>query len=351
MNVTGDPGLADIDRFTIKKSSKTDNTDLLFLDGNKNWQSLTNKHTGEFLAAKTLKEKFGGLNAMKSVLSLDETPSTLKRSFKAANKLSRELPTDLEMESIPLQNFSSLAEDIHIKTRQALQNTDLDMRKFLGIDKALQSIQGELLNNTSKLTEINKRIKRDTKKLEEVENDPTYSDEKRQLYRDRLDDLNTEKQARIKMLRQNRKDLQTQAAKIRQILEKILYKNTSLAERIRTLFREQGITIFSILTAFSMTVSTIALAVTAALGGGKPYFSSNYKEGALKKWFDRLADALKRLAGKAVAALPAIVGIVVDVVLSFLGKAVAFVAEHVWALIVFVVGFIAAWLMQRVQKG
>ena len=38
-------------------------------------------------------------------------------------------------------------------------------------------MQGGLLNNTSKLTEINKSIKRDTKNLEEVENDPTYSDE------------------------------------------------------------------------------------------------------------------------------------------------------------------------------
>ena len=57
------------------------------------------------------------------------------------------------------------------------------MREFLGIYKALQSIQGELLNNTSKLTEINKRTKRDTKKLEEVQNDPTYTDEQRQLYR------------------------------------------------------------------------------------------------------------------------------------------------------------------------
>ena len=47
------------------------------------------------------------------------------------------------------------------------------MQEFLGIDKALQRIQGELLNNTSKLTEINKHIKRDTKKLEEEENDPT----------------------------------------------------------------------------------------------------------------------------------------------------------------------------------
>ena len=61
------------------------------------------------------------------------------------------------------------------------------MREFLEIDKAPQSIQGELLNNTSKLTEINKSIKRDTKKLKEVENDPTYSHEQRQFYRDRPD--------------------------------------------------------------------------------------------------------------------------------------------------------------------
>ena len=51
------------------------------------------------------------------------------------------------------------------------------MREFLGFDKALQSIQGELLNDTSKLTEINKSIKRVTKKLEKAEADPTYSDE------------------------------------------------------------------------------------------------------------------------------------------------------------------------------
>ena len=104
---------------------------MLFLDGNNQWQSLCNKRTGEFLSAKTLREKFGGLNIMKSVLSLDETPSALERSVKAATKLSRGLPTDVEMESIPLEDLSSLAKDIPIKTRKPAQNTDLDMREFL----------------------------------------------------------------------------------------------------------------------------------------------------------------------------------------------------------------------------
>ena len=130
-------------------------------------------------------------------------PPALERSFKTASKLSRELPTDLEMERIPLEELSYLVEDIDAKTREVSESTDLDMREFLGIDKALQSIQGEHLNNISKLTEINKRIKRDTKKLEEVENEPTYSDEQRQLYRDRLDDLNNEKKARLEILSQN----------------------------------------------------------------------------------------------------------------------------------------------------
>ena len=59
------------------------------------------------------------------------------------------------------------------------------MREFLGVQKVLQGIKGEFLNNMSKLTEINnKRIKIDNKKLEEVENDSTYSDEQRQLYID-----------------------------------------------------------------------------------------------------------------------------------------------------------------------
>ena len=197
--------------------------------------------------------------------------------------------------------LSSLVEDVHIKTREASQNTDLDMLKFLGIDKALQGIQGELLNNTSKLTEINKRINRDTDNLEEMENDPTYSNEQRQLYDDRSDDLNTEKQARLEILLQNGKELQTLVARIKQTLEKVLDKNTSLAERIRILFREHGITIFSVLTVLSMTISTIVLVITGVFRGrvrvgGPP--SKN--EGVLNKLLNRLADALKRLAGKAV---------------------------------------------------
>ena len=83
---------------------------------------------------------------MKNFLGIDTTPPLLERSISAATKLKSELPTDLQMESILLKALSSQAEDIHVKTRETSQNTSLDMREFLSIDKDLQSIQGELLN-------------------------------------------------------------------------------------------------------------------------------------------------------------------------------------------------------------
>ena len=76
------------------------------------------------------------------------------------------------MKDIPLKELPKNAKETQNKIREATATqTDLDIREFLGIDKSLQSIQGELLNDTSKLTEINKSIKREEKKLEEVEND------------------------------------------------------------------------------------------------------------------------------------------------------------------------------------
>ena len=56
---------------------------------------------------------------MKSFLSIDETPRALERSFKSTTKLRPELQTDIEMESIQFMELSSLAEDIHTKTREA----------------------------------------------------------------------------------------------------------------------------------------------------------------------------------------------------------------------------------------
>ena len=61
--------------------------------GGEKWISLT-EQTGGFLAPKTLRNKFGRVNAMKHFLGIDKTCPVLERSFEAATKLTRELSTD-----------------------------------------------------------------------------------------------------------------------------------------------------------------------------------------------------------------------------------------------------------------
>ena len=66
----------------------------------------------------------------------------------------------MKTRSVALMEISSLPEDINVKKREASQNTNLDMREFLGIDKALWTIQGEMVSITSELMEIEECIKR-----------------------------------------------------------------------------------------------------------------------------------------------------------------------------------------------
>ena len=50
------------------------------------------------------------------------------------------------MESIPTTGGAFvLGEDIHARTREVSQKTNLDIQEFLGIYKVLQSIQGDEL--------------------------------------------------------------------------------------------------------------------------------------------------------------------------------------------------------------
>ena len=123
-------------------------------------------------------------------------------------------------------------------------------------------------------------------------------------------------------------------AKIRDSLYRVLDKNTTLAERIRILFREQGVTIASILTAIGLAISTLVLALTGG-GAGVPAAPVTptppplADKGGLKEWTKKHLQALGRmlaqLAGKAAAALPGLIGGVVSWLLNLVSKTVRLV--------------------------
>ena len=56
---------------------------------------------GKSLAPKTLENKLGGLSARKGFLRIDKTSSALEQSFKTVTKIKRELPSNIEIGSVP----------------------------------------------------------------------------------------------------------------------------------------------------------------------------------------------------------------------------------------------------------
>ena len=115
----------------------------------------------------------------------------------------------------------------------------------------------------------------------------------------------------------------------------MLDKDTSLAEKIRTLFREQGITIASILTAIRMAIRVLVEALlpggggAATASGGEP---PPKDDRGLKEWIRNklkaLASLLGRLGIKAAEALPGIIGGIISWILNRAKDVVGWVSQN-----------------------
>ena len=99
----------------------------------------------------------------------------------------------------------------------------------------------------------------------------------------------------------NRDVLCSQISRIRETIERVLNADTTLAERLRTLFREQGVTIASILTAFGFIVSTIVLAIQMGSGSVTlaPAPPTPGYEGTGTDWVNKTTQDSRRLAENA----------------------------------------------------
>ena len=108
---------------------------------------------------------------------------------------------------------------------------------MLALDKTLQRIQGQLANNVGKLGEIKKHMEHETKKMKDIENDSSYTDQQRDEVKQRIKDLKEEHSARLEIASQNRKELSSNFARMRQTLEKIADSDLGLKERLKILWR------------------------------------------------------------------------------------------------------------------
>ena len=277
------------------------------------------KSNGEFLAESTLRSRLGARLAQR-LLGI-ETPKTAKNRYKS---MLNELPTELEMEDLaPQKLLNVLTEVVTVAT-----NTDLDMREFGGIDKALTRMKGELLNNASKLSEVDEQLKGIRDELKNSE-DPQ---EQREL-KARLKELHQERKIRLEIGSENHKELTSEYARFRDTLYEFCENNLSLREKVKLVFREHGLTITAVLTAVGLLISTIvtSLAGSGSAGGSS---TSSKNPNTVKEWVKNklkaLARVLGKLAAKAAAAIPGIIGSIIAAILNFLKKAVVAASQHVW---------------------
>ena len=277
------------------------------------------KSNGEFLAESTLRSRLGARLAQR-LLGI-ETPKTAKNRYKS---MLDELPTEIEMEDITSQRLEEvLREVVSVAT-----NTDLDMREFLGIDKALTRFKGELQNNASKLSEVDEQIKGIRDELKNTQ-DPREQNE----LKSRLNELQQERKIRLEIASQNRKELTSQIARIRDTLYELCEDDLSLREKVKLVFREHGLTIAAVLTAVGLLISTIVTSLAGSGSAGKsstPSKNPNTVKEWVKNKLKALARVLGRLAAKAAAAIPGIIGSIIAAILNFLKKAVVAASQHVW---------------------
>ena len=134
----------------------------------------------------------------------------------------------------------------------------------------------------------------------------------------------------------------------------MLDKDTSLAEKIQALFREQRITIASILTAIWMAIGVLVEALlpgggsAAAASGGEP---PPKDKASLKEWIRNkrkvLASLLGRLGIKAAEALPGIIGGIISWILNRAKDVVGWVSQNLWALVAGIGGDTYTYMVTR----
>ena len=228
-----------------------------------------------------------------------------------------------------------------IGVEASTQTGGLTLRELQGLDRELRTISGSLRSAIAKAMAKQVDIEKENRKLEEMANDKTYSDEQREEVRARLQRFQDEQKTINDQIHILKSQYSNQIYQIRESIMKFLDKETgTLGERIKTLFEEQGITIASILTAVGMAIGVLIEALLGGPSASTPTSQSattSDKKGGAREWIKNKLKALLQLLGKlADKALASLLGIIGSILLWSLNGAkevIGWLSQNLWALI------------------
>ena len=202
--------------------------------------------------------------AREEVMKLNENLDERSKAIESSSTTDAEA---IEMIEVTSRDIDTTVKDVEQDTsfiEPSERDKLLPLRELEGLDKQLRTIKGSLKVAIAKRIDLNARIEHEERKLSEIQ-DPAYSDDQRDMIEGRIKRLRGELTERNKEIDILKGEASKQINQIKESITKFLDKETgTLGERIRTLFKEQGITIVSILTAIGMTVGVL---IEALLGG------------------------------------------------------------------------------------
>ena len=277
-----------------------------------------------------------------------------------------ESPSTTDAEAIEMIEMTS--KDIDTTIKDVEQDTSfikpddkdmlLPLRELEGLDKQLRTVKGCLKVAIAKRVNQKARIEHEERKLSEIQ-DPSYSHDQRNMIEDRLKKLRDELNERNKEIDILRGEASKQTKQIKESITKFLDKETgTLGERIRTLFKKQGITIVSILTAVGMAIGVLIEALlgnpTVSTTTSGSTSSGDGKGGRAREWIENKLKALSRLLGKladkALASLPGIIGSIISWILKRAKEVVGWLSQNLWALITGVGVLIYTYFMTNTRR-
>ena len=302
---------------------------------------------------------------------IDEIDDNSKQLASELNKLPKSEDTQDNIMLQDIVNKNEIATDNSIRLIEtslteigadaSTQTGGLTLRELQGLDKELRTISSSLRSAIAKAMAKQVDIDKENRKLEEMTNDETYSDEQREEVQARLQRFQDEQKDINEQIRILKGRYSNQIYQIRESIMKFLDKETgTLGERISTLFKEQGITIVSILTAVGMAIGVLIEALLGGPSASTPTSQSTTTsdkqpkvKGGAREWIKNklkaLLQLLGKLADKALASLPGIIGSILSWILNRAKEVIGWLSQNLWALITGVGVLIYTYFMTKTR--
>ena len=287
----------------------------------------------------------------------------------ALTNSSPERSEDIEMQTIETveENLTNFLEASAQTELELGPPGSLPFRELAGLDRSLRNMRTTVLKMTSDREVKKARVKELKDEISKVAYDEDgevqFSEDLREKQRE-IRTLEEEIEVLDSEIREYYGKFRSQFQRIKQTVDKMLHQDLTLGEQIQTLFREQGITIASVITALGLAIGMIINSILSTAKSivnptpspkptPKPDPTPKPKptpkpeptpepgiKGWIKQQLQKIANLLSKVADKMLIALPGIIGSVVSFVLKAASTAVGFISEHLWLLIVALVGLL-----------